>query len=290
MNTSKTRSLQTNLNTSLEEHSRSARNKLNKKLFNTYSSVVGEVYDLSPSEYRNTALWKTIRDWVRRRDKNTCQTCEIKHRHLDIHHRDYERETLEGFNEGSLITLCRKCHDKVEYFEPQKINKRECELQKEAVLKEMLTKYEAKKAAKEAWISLVESFKEQIKFELNVNNSRGVTVVEIEAFIDNVEIDLYTCFCDIFRYFEKNSNETLRTKYHLSTNDFFAAKAGRKPLNLIDISTSKNVISFNMASAKHVVIKATKHYNFNAKELSINFMNEFQNTKGLTNIFSPKKS
>jgi ribosomal protein L40E len=57
-----------------------------------------------------------LREYIRKRDEYTCQICGIKqnqlkgfHKHLSIHHIDYNKQNC---NEDNLISLCESCHFK----------------------------------------------------------------------------------------------------------------------------------------------------------------------------------
>lgn len=69
----------------------------------------------SHSEYLATPLWKKIRGRVLRRDKRKCVRCGA--RAGEVHHRSYAREVLEGNADHLLVSLCRGCHEVVEFDE-----------------------------------------------------------------------------------------------------------------------------------------------------------------------------
>ena len=57
--------------------------------------------------------WNKIRFLIYKRDNFTCQRCSKKNLILDVHHKIPYRISKNNFLEN-LITLCRKCHMKVE--------------------------------------------------------------------------------------------------------------------------------------------------------------------------------
>ncbi|MEX0739809.1 MAG: hypothetical protein WD071_10760 [Pseudohongiella sp.] len=72
-------------------------------------------------QYLRSTLWKKIREWVLERDGATCTVCQSKHYNpnkdgMEIHHRDYSIDTLEGRHDAMLVTLCPRCHHKVEHY------------------------------------------------------------------------------------------------------------------------------------------------------------------------------
>ena len=68
--------------------------------------------------------WQSLRERIKKRDGNKCQICgripkKGEKRVLGVHHIQVWRsfKTYEEANAPTnLITLCRKCHDKVEYY------------------------------------------------------------------------------------------------------------------------------------------------------------------------------
>ncbi|WP_045861732.1 HNH endonuclease [Teredinibacter purpureus] len=73
---------------------------------------------LEYDRYLNASLWGKIKKWVFERDQRTCKICTAngKRIEMDVHHRSYDLEVLEGKNEKMLVTLCRRCHNLVEKY------------------------------------------------------------------------------------------------------------------------------------------------------------------------------
>lgn len=92
--------------------------KLKRRLQNEgIADISGRGYDA----YLRSNLWKKIRDWVLERDDFSCAVCAHKRvnaslQEFDVHHRDYATTTLEGCNDGQLVTVCRQCHKKIEFL------------------------------------------------------------------------------------------------------------------------------------------------------------------------------
>lgn len=63
--------------------------------------------------YLESALWKTIRQRVLDRDGNTCKRCG-KGAQV-VHHKSYDREVLDGFRDEALVSLCKRCHEEIEF-------------------------------------------------------------------------------------------------------------------------------------------------------------------------------
>ena len=90
-------------------------------------------------KYLRSTLWKKIRAWVLNRDGEICYICLYKNFNphkdgMEVHHRDYEIETLEGRNDAMLVTLCPHCHHRVEHYldgaRRRSLQEKEAELQR----------------------------------------------------------------------------------------------------------------------------------------------------------------
>lgn len=65
------------------------------------------------TEYLLSPEWKEIRLIVLRRDGWACRLCGVKA--SEVHHRDYERDTLLGRRMDGLEAVCRECHRAIEF-------------------------------------------------------------------------------------------------------------------------------------------------------------------------------
>ena len=102
----------------LESHVSADLTKLKRRL---EKERITDISTMDYSAYLRSTLWKKIRDWVLERDNFSCVVCSHKRvnpslQEFDVHHRDYALATLEGCNDGQLVTVCRKCHTKIEFF------------------------------------------------------------------------------------------------------------------------------------------------------------------------------
>ncbi len=101
----------------LETHVRADLLKLRKRLT---ALDISDVTEMEYGTYLRSTLWKKIKAWIHARDRDSCQICmHVKTRpraELDVHHHAYDLATLEGRDDKQLVTLCRRCHDKVEHF------------------------------------------------------------------------------------------------------------------------------------------------------------------------------
>lgn len=70
--------------------------------------------ELTYQEYLTTELWRIIRNRVLKRDGNKCQICHYDN-DLQVHHKSYDKDTIDGIDLSKLITLCRECHSLIEF-------------------------------------------------------------------------------------------------------------------------------------------------------------------------------
>ena len=107
----------------LSLHVKLERDRLNKRL-----KKLGEFHNIScmdyKEEYLKSALWKKIKKWILERDNYTCASCGYKlpdpralriFKNLHVHHKSYDLDVLEGNREDQLITLCKRCHEEIEF-------------------------------------------------------------------------------------------------------------------------------------------------------------------------------
>jgi len=80
------------------------------------------IYSLANMDYEKylrTVFWKEVKEWVLERDDNKCVICGVaKSRScdLEVHHRSYDLEVLEGKNDEMLVSLCPRCHKLIEFY------------------------------------------------------------------------------------------------------------------------------------------------------------------------------
>lgn len=72
------------------------------------------------SDYLESQFWKRIRFLVLDRDGGSCRICargaEV------VHHRSYDIATMAGSSIDNLISLCRECHNWIEFEEGNKVS------------------------------------------------------------------------------------------------------------------------------------------------------------------------
>ena len=57
--------------------------------------------------------WKFKADNIRIRDNHKCRLCGAKNTQLDVHHIRYTGSEAWDYDDGDLVTLCHKCHEKL---------------------------------------------------------------------------------------------------------------------------------------------------------------------------------
>jgi hypothetical protein len=103
---------------SLNEHTLVHREKLLRRLGQQgLQSIVQMPYE----RYLRSTLWQSIRDWVIEMQAGQCSVCH--HKAAEVHHHDYDEETMLGERSDGLVGLCGRCHGLIE-FDEQK-NKRQ---------------------------------------------------------------------------------------------------------------------------------------------------------------------
>jgi len=174
-----------------------------------------EIYGIPYDQYLRKSLWKKIVVWVKERDKNTCQVCGSTINNLEVHHRDYDRETMEGKNDKGLITLCQYCHHKVEFYDENELNKR-----KDLELKD---KY---------LVKLISQYK-------NWKNSENERIAELKKIADNMTVELHRY--QKFKYFPDftiTANLSKHIDNYVNINSWFSSiysKLTNSKLNLKSI-------------------------------------------------------
>lgn len=63
--------------------------------------------------YLESGLWKEIRSRILERDQGVCQMCKAGAE--VVHHKSYDREVLDGKRDSDLISLCKSCHESIEF-------------------------------------------------------------------------------------------------------------------------------------------------------------------------------
>lgn len=86
-------------------------------MFITYKERNKLLSELGFKDYRDylsSEWWKTIRRIILKRDAFSCRGCG-KHQCNEVHHFTYNKSSLLGAAPECLITLCRDCHQQIEF-------------------------------------------------------------------------------------------------------------------------------------------------------------------------------
>lgn len=86
------------------ERRRKRKKKATKKTFAGFAKY---------SQYLSSALWKEIRLRVLDNCKWTCQLCNGAAR--QVHHRSYDKRTMNGSKLTHLLAVCSRCHKRIEF-------------------------------------------------------------------------------------------------------------------------------------------------------------------------------
>lgn len=90
---------------------RSIRNEFNSEVRKELNAIQNESAWKEYSDYLNSDKWKRKREAVLKRDNNLCQAC-LSSQATEVHHLHYENIYDEPLFD--LVSLCKRCHDKIE--------------------------------------------------------------------------------------------------------------------------------------------------------------------------------
>lgn len=229
----------------LEDHIQPDLLKLRERLA---KQGILDVSSMEYEKYLRSTLWENIREWVKRRDNFCCVIC-LRKKHpaqfdeFDVHHRSYDIATLEGRDESQLITLCRRCHTKIEHFPNG--GKRSCLEQKEVEYQRLATLHR----------SIVEN---GLPVRVEETERRGrtsysVTYVGHYSFREFYTLD--SLMCNFTMDFFLTHKEKFRIPLPFSADKF------RQPsgANIIDKTTNKSIVNVT-CSDDVALLKMTKVY------------------------------
>ncbi|MBL9165824.1 MAG: hypothetical protein JNL18_24080 [Planctomycetaceae bacterium] len=75
-----------------------------------FRAVLHELGFSSYRQYRDSPRWASIRQRVYEKKGRVCVECRLNPA-VEIHHRQYDRETMVGETLRHLDPVCRHCHD-----------------------------------------------------------------------------------------------------------------------------------------------------------------------------------
>jgi len=91
--------------------------KLKKRL---EKEGISDLSLMAYEKYLRTAFWNEIKKWISERDSHRCVICHAeksKFCELEVHHRSYDLDVLEGRNSEMLVSLCPRCHKLIEFYD-----------------------------------------------------------------------------------------------------------------------------------------------------------------------------
>lgn len=83
-------------------------------------------------DYLKSPRWREIREDVMRRDNWECRACG--HAATQVHHRRYDKRTMDGATTKWLIALCGGCHNRIHFKDGIKLKRRKVEAELRAML------------------------------------------------------------------------------------------------------------------------------------------------------------
>ena len=77
------------------------------------------LYELGFKDYRDylySPMWRIIREEIFIRDAHKCQAKGCSNKAYAVHHLAYTLQTLIGYSTGMLVSFCKFCHTKCEFY------------------------------------------------------------------------------------------------------------------------------------------------------------------------------
>lgn len=81
---------------------------------------VNALLHMTWQQYLDSPLWRSIRASALSRDNHACQLCGSVA--TEVHHRDYNADTILGKSPSSLMSVCRSCHKAIEFDGTRKVS------------------------------------------------------------------------------------------------------------------------------------------------------------------------
>lgn len=205
---------------------------------------IHEIDSMDYVKYLRSVFWKEIKEWVLERDNFKCVVCAAEKRkfyELEVHHRSYDQDVLEGKNDEMLASLCPRCHKLIE-FNPDK-SKRKCLQEKDAKFLEIKRLH-------------AEIENNGLPLRISEHASRGGVSYKIVyagtndySLFYSIDILLFMFVIDFCHKYKGKLKIPLpfgRSKLH--------QKVGAR---ILDKATGKQIVNIKMVDGK-AVIKATK--------------------------------
>jgi hypothetical protein len=145
----------------LEEHTSAHREKF---ICRIEKQGAESVFDIPYENYLRTVLWTAIRDWVVESQSGKCAICD--HKATEVHHHDYDEDTMLGLRSSGLVGLCAQCHKRIEFDEAR--TKRLSLQDKKAIFDNLVSIYT--RLRQEGFRVTIKSVKLAINLEFVGNN------------------------------------------------------------------------------------------------------------------------
>jgi len=214
--------------------------KLEKRLA---KEGVRDISCMDYEKYLRTVFWKEIKEWVLDRDRFRCVVCSAEKSRfcdLEVHHRSYDLDVLEGKNSEMLISLCPRCHKLIEFYSDG--GKRVCLEEKDRKYSELKRNH-----------AEIES--KGLPLRINRYSRKGGELFEIKYIGDRDHLDFYSVeslmFSFILAVFQRHHDE-LKIPLPFAVSRFYQ-KSGAKIKNN---KTGKDVMEVKIADS-HTVIKVS---------------------------------
>lgn len=221
------------------------------------------VLDLSHMDYEKylrTVFWKEIKEWVTVRDNHRCVICnaeESRFCELEVHHRSYDLDVLEGRNSEMLVSLCPRCHKLIEFYSNGR---------KRVSLTEKDEKY----------LELVQLHKDiesnGLPLKINISSQNGSELFEI-AYIGDCNFLMFYSLESLMFYFVLNVHHKHRQDVKIPMpfrRDKFYQKSGAK---VSDKTSGKEIISVKIIDGVPI-IKVSKHCTYPVHDYLLSYISE----------------
>lgn len=221
------------------------------------------ILDLSQMDYEKylrTVFWKEIKEWVAERDSYRCIICNSEKSRfcdLEIHHRSYDLEVLEGRNSDMLVSLCPRCHKLIEFYADAR--KRSCLHEKDEKYLELVQVY-------------ADLASNGLPLKIDVSSRKGNELFEISYIGDRNFLTFYSLESLMFGFvLDVHHKHRSDVKVPLPFGrDKFYQKSGAKISSKVNGKEIINVKIIDGAPA----IKASKHCDYPLHDHLLSYISE----------------
>lgn len=221
---------------------------------------INEFTNLSYDDYLKGSLWDEIRERVLKRDGYTCRICGGKARL--VHHESYEDDVMNGINLEPLMSLCRDCHDRVEFDDDNiKINSPHEKILRRKHLQALAN----------------ECFNSKNRVIVSKVTRRGVTKYTI-SYLPRVEYYRgIKTVRSLYKVLEKTwlfLHLEVNTKESPHKSGFIRGIMSKSGASFMDNAKRKNIATFHSNSDSSITIIKKRACEINVEEIIFNALNE----------------